>query len=159
VDLTLTITRTLKAGDRHHYVARGSFCGDPVGLQIELVSMLPAGLAESGGPTNAGFLPDAVRWRSIGAESDAFLNALAELYEHPAPGAPMRDLVRPSAFSLNAYPVDLSKPATGRFKLFFEGDDAYAELFMNIDTAAGIIQLNEKDPDYRTALLTLLRQG
>jgi len=43
-------------------------------------------------------------------------------------------------------------------KLFFESeeDDRYAELYLNIDVAGARIELNEKDDDYRKALVLAL---
>ena len=44
-------------------------------------------------------------------------------------------------------------------KLFHEADpeDRYAEFYTNIDLANGVLQLHEKDPGYRSAIIKALR--
>ncbi len=62
-----------------------------------------------------------------------------------------------SGFSLQGDPEDLAGGVT-KIKLFFEPDseDRYAELYTDIDIAEGVLRINEKDPEYRTAIINAL---
>jgi hypothetical protein len=63
-----------------------------------------------------------------------------------------------TAISLGGEPADLGK-GPAKIKLFFESDaeDRYAELYTNVDLASGVLQIHEKDPEYRSALIHALR--
>jgi hypothetical protein len=47
-----------------------------------------------------------------------------------------------------------------RTKLFFfpDADKRYAEVYLNVDTHASVVQLNEKDNGYRVPLLRALTE-
>lgn len=128
--------------------------GRRVGLQVAL------GSAWTQVSLGAGLPPafqGTVELQSIGRDSDALLIAMDRLYETALHPAAMTAATKFSAITLEGDPRD---PARGivKIKLFFEpGDEeGYAELYVNIDTRAARLYVNEKDPDYRTALIKAL---
>jgi hypothetical protein len=98
-----------------------------------------------------------VEIRSLGGQSDRFLTALDELYGTKQRATRMGAQTEFAAISLGGDPAHL-KAAPVKLKLFFESDDEsrYAELYLNIDMGTGTVELAEKDPDYRTAIVRAL---
>ena len=71
----------------------------------------------------------------------------------------MRHITEAYAISLEGNP-EMVKNSPARLKLFFgweEGSETpYGELFLNLDLPNRILELNEKDPEYRSAILAAL---
>ncbi len=157
-DIFLKIVSDDKKADTHVYVAKGLYKGKTVGLRFEVKSDMSGGLTSRGEINSGGFVREAVRISSEGPESGEFANALGEIYEIPTTEPFTNETITTTAFSLNQTAVNLDKPDYYKFKLFFEDADEelYAELFFNIDTKKRIIELHEKDPEYRQALMTML---
>ena len=62
-----------------------------------------------------------------------------------------------TVFSLNQNPVDISKNDTYKLKMFFDQDEnTYSELYLNINTTAGEVELKEKDFEYRENVIKAL---
>ena len=103
--------------------------------------------ARTGGPTSSG-----------ANHVCALLQILDQLYATKLQPTTIRPTTAFTAISLGGEPSDLTKGPT-KIKLFFESDaeDRYAELFTNIDLANGVLQIHEKDPEYRSALIKALR--
>lgn len=99
-----------------------------------------------------------VTYRSLGAPSDALLQVLDQRYGTKLQPTTIRPNTTFTAISLGGEPADLAKGPT-EIKLFFESDaeDRYAELYTNVDLANGVLQIHEKDPEYRSALIHALR--
>ena len=157
-DIFLSITNEVKTETSHIYIGQGLYKNKTVGLKVEIKSNLPAGITSNGELNpKGGVVWNAVRLISIGQESDSLVSALAELYSEPAETVFTKDVLTPTMFSLNQQDVQLDKPGYYKFKLFFndESDDEnkYAEMFLNINTEERIIELHEKDHDYRKPLL------
>ncbi len=99
-----------------------------------------------------------VTYRSIGPESDAFLQVLDELYGTKLAPKAMGTETHFTAISLGGDPRDLDKGPV-KIKLFFEsgGQDDYAELFTNIELAAHRLEVHEKDESYRLPIVRALQ--
>lgn len=99
-----------------------------------------------------------VTYRSLGAPSDAFLQVLDQLYDTKLRPTTIRPDTTFTGISLAGEPADLMK-GPARIKLFFESgaEDRYAELYTNIDLSKGLLQIHEKDPEYRSAIIRALR--
>jgi hypothetical protein len=95
-----------------------------------------------------------VLYRSIGEDSDAFVQVLDELYGTKLNSKTMRKEIPFTAISLEGNPQDLAKGIT-KIKLFFEGDneEEYAELFTNIHLSVRRLEFREKDEEYRPAIV------
>jgi hypothetical protein len=133
--------------------AVGAHHGREVGLDLTLGPGWKSSQIVPGVTSDQGL----VTYRSNGAESDAFLQVLDEIYETKVHPAAMRTETQWSGISLKGDPGALDKGPT-KIKLFFESNNAdeYAELFTNIDLAARILQIHEKDPEYRPAIIHAL---
>jgi hypothetical protein len=99
-----------------------------------------------------------VTYRSLGAPSDTLLQILDQLYGTGLQPKKMRHETVFVGISLEGEPADLDR-GPAKIKLFYEPDqeDRYVELYTNIDLAKGILQIHEKDPDYRKAVIKALR--
>jgi hypothetical protein len=99
-----------------------------------------------------------VSYRSVGTESDLLLHVMDELYGTKQAPKAMNKVTEFTAMSLGADPRDLSKEPV-KIKLFFESnaEDQYAELFTNIDLKERKLYINEKDEEYRTAIVRALK--
>jgi hypothetical protein len=99
-----------------------------------------------------------VIYRSLGSPSDALIQALDQLYDTRLEPTTLRPSTSFSGISLAGEPSDLAK-GPARIKLFFDPDteDRYAELFTNVDLAKGRLEIREKDPWYRSAIIRALR--
>jgi len=94
---------------------------------------------------------------SVGQRSDALVQAIDRLYATTFGSISMRHEVRFTGISLGGNPMALDAGLT-KIKLFYEEGNAddYAELFLNVDVKQGTVQLNEKDPEYRNAVVHAL---
>lgn len=104
--------------------------------------------------------------RSIGKPSDYLLRTLSQLYKQPD------NETKTFIKEMNVNYVNLTsfaKAISGQepqltevkqYKLFFEGntDDDYAEIFLNVDLSNNLIEILEKDTEYRSAILRFLKQ-
>jgi hypothetical protein len=95
-----------------------------------------------------------ITYRSIGAESDTFVQVLDELYGTKINPRKMASETRFSAISLGGDPGDLSQGPV-KIKLFFESDveSEYAELYTNVDLKNHRLEVHEKDDGYRLAVV------
>jgi hypothetical protein len=99
-----------------------------------------------------------ISYRSIGEESNRFLRALAELYKAHARMPAMKASTFADAVVLSG---NLSTMQSQRvdIKVFFYADgpeSKYAELYTNVDPVRGVLEIHEKDPDYRENVIKAL---
>ena len=159
-DIFLSITNETKTDISHVYIGEGLYNNKTVGLKFEVKSNLRAGITSNGDlDPKSGIARNAIKFISIGQASDNLVVALAQLYDEPARKVFTKEVLMPTVFSLNQQDVHLDQPGYYKFKLFFnddsEDEDKYAEMFFNINTSERIIELHEKDLDYRKPLLNV----
>jgi len=134
---------------------RASSSGKPAGFAVDVLPVWRPDTLGEGIPVFWG----AVRYRSVGPESAAFVRALATAYGAPT-DSPMAPAISFAAIALKGNPVD---PSAGpvAMKLFFESenDDRYAEVYTNLDLPLRIAEFREKDNGYRAPLLRALITG
>ncbi|WP_144243331.1 hypothetical protein [Sphingobacterium sp. ML3W] len=155
--LFLRIVDDVKTDSSHIYTAKSVYKGDTVGLKVEVVNMIPAGIISDQANEEVGFTKGKIKFSSLGSESDAFVKALGAIYELPASASFSNTTLLPTVFSSNKVNVDLDKTATYSFKLFLEqkaGDPA--EMFLNVDTYKKSIEFQEKDPKFRAPFISAL---
>jgi hypothetical protein len=126
--------------------------GELVGLRIEL--------SPAWRPQQMGDIPcfsGIVTYRSSGELSDRFVSLLDRLYGVGLGPSRMADTVRFAALTLGDDPASIDTSAI-HIKLFFEHDEEvrYAEVYTNIDLPRGVVQIREKDADYRRPLIQAL---
>lgn len=159
VDLGFAITAAERLADGAVALhAAGVHRGQAVGLTVVLSAAWRAGALGPKVPlvTYTG----TVTYRSAGAPSDALMRALDELYGTRLGATALRPETVFTGISLDGEPGDPGKGPV-KLKLFYEtgGDDGYAELYTNLDLARGILQIHEKDPDYRAPIVRALAGG
>lgn len=152
VDIDLPVVQTdSKSPNLVSVVARGKIQGAVVGLAIDLS---PNWIAKPIENANASVYWGKVRLRSIGPESDAFSKLLAGHYHLPCATAKMPSRIEVDAVGLSNDPR-LVKSNPIKMKLFFSANSEknYAEVYLNLDLNAKVLQFHEKDPGYRAPLL------
>ena len=98
--------------------------------------------------------------RSVGAPSDAFVQALDALYGTSLGIHGMHAEIRFAAVGIDDDPRTVNDEPV-HMKLFFEHSDEgrYAEVYLNVDAPARRVEFHEKDADYRRPLLLALGHG
>jgi len=136
--------------------ASGMYKGRKVSLQVHLGPEWRSAPLDKDVPLTV--FRGGVSYRSVGAESDLLLQAMDEVYGTKQAPKAMNKATEFTALTLGGDPRDLSKEPV-KIKLFFESDaeDQYAELFTNIDLKARKLYINEKDEEYRAAIIRALR--
>jgi hypothetical protein len=103
--------------------------------------------------------------KSLGEESDYLLIALANLYgEKPDSAVHFKTSITVNYVNLGGFAKTLgakdeSDTSLAEYKLFFEGKqkDEYAELYLNVNPSGKLIELREKDSEYRPAIINFLK--
>jgi hypothetical protein len=154
-DIFLKITDRKEKSKTVIYTAKGLHEGKVVGLTIEVMRNMMPGLLPSGEINQNGFYRDGIRFFSIGNESDELVKALSILYQFPTNKSFPEFIVGAMTFSLNEIPVDLNNKQHYKFKLFFHdnSEDLYCEMYCNLDLLNGVIELHEKDEQYRENII------
>lgn len=118
--------------------ASGMFRGQPVAIDATIRSQ--------GGQGR-------ITYRSIGTASDVLAQALATLYKLPRSRATFASAVTADIVFLDANARAMSG------KVFFAAsgpESDYAELYTNIDKQRRVLEIHEKDPEYRRNVLKAL---
>lgn len=138
------------------YTVKSLFETDTVGLQVEVLNNIPAGVTPQGQPDEEnGFIQGAIKLSSIGTESDNLVKALEQIYGLEGTGKMTDATILPLVFSSNNEAVDLTKNTTYSFKLFIENTvGAEAEIFAVLDTYRKSFEISEKDDTFRAQLLS-----
>ena len=153
-DLVFALTGTQDLADgSQRLTAEGIHEGTPVQLQIDLGSKWKGGRLADSLTSYQG----SVRLRSTGPGSDALLKVMDSLYGTHLSPVRMGPSTEFAAISLEGDPARLHAGPV-KLKLFFESDDEdkYAELYLNIESERSRLYLNEKDPEYRQAVILAL---
>jgi hypothetical protein len=128
--------------------------GKEVGFTVFVKSGMFGNMAA---PTKDMFAKRGVVFRSDGEPSDAVVGLLARLWKTQAKPDHMKDEVPCTAAILQGDTRALAR-TPAKIKVFVgdgEGtsEKDYGELYLNVNLAKGEAELNEKDPDYREAVL------
>lgn len=157
-DIYFNITNEIKTDSTHIYIIKGLYNKRVVGLQIEIKNNIGAGISNQE-IVGTGFKFDAVKFKSIGEESNEFLIALSKLYNIPTTSDFTKNNLTFSVFSLNENAVNLDEKNYYKMKIFYEdGEDTEFEIYLNINTEKGEVELHEKDIEYRTNIIKALAQ-
>jgi len=138
-------------------IARGTFEKRVLSFAVDVHPEWKAQPLEGGGGT---FYWGRVMLRSLGSESDAFVALLARLYAQPTVARSMVKELTAEAVGLNSDPRQM-KMLPVSMKLFFSSEvqERYAEVYLNIDVAAKLVQFREKDPEYRQNVVQALSES
>ncbi len=99
-----------------------------------------------------------VTCRSIGQESNTFIQVLDQIYATHLNPKTIKPKTKFSAMSIEGNPNSLEKGLT-KIKIFYDSDkeDEYAEAFIDIELSANKLTFAEKDTDYRAPLVKALK--
>ncbi|MCL1115572.1 hypothetical protein L2703_18580 [Shewanella basaltis] len=156
VDLQFKISslKKLQSGNTE-FVVKGTLNHKNVGFAIELLPNWDPKKIEG---FEQPFCWGAAIFKETGPETSAFIVALSNLYGNQIKHAEAHPFVPAEAVGLACNPEDiLNTPC--KMKLFFNSDSdesLYSEVFLNVDVSAKILELNEKDNEYRVPLIKSL---
>ena len=106
------------------------------------------------------FVQEGLSIVGIGEESDNFINAISSLYGIQSIQKFTIQKLLYTVFPLNNNVAKLEK-GKFKFKVFYDDSDEkklYSEFYINIDLSNKILELNEKDEDYRENILKAFMQ-
>ena len=156
-DLVLTIQSVEQAPEGYTTVtARGLSRRNVVGLKVSFKNAMKPGFVGSEVDRTA-FAEEGIVYSSIGPQSDALLDSMAELYRVDAPGS-FAAKIGVVAIALKGNPSNLRHEPV-KFKVFFNpqgGEARYAELYTNVDLPKKRLELFEKDTEYRARVVKAL---
>jgi hypothetical protein len=155
-DFTFAIRKDEKLPDGSRVLeARGLYRGREVGVLVVLGASWPEAKLNQKVPWTA--YRGVITYRSLGPASDSLLHIMDDRYGTALHPKAMRAETKFTGISLAGKPAALEAEPV-KIKVFYESDDEqrYAELFTNIDLQHRVLQINEKDPDYRKPLVRAL---
>lgn len=158
VDCVFRITNFEPSESHFTFHLSASSEGSIVGFNVALLKEIKAGLDEESNLIQEHVYFEGVVFQRSGPESDRLIDQLAKLYGLNRKGRQMRSREAYTAIALHQGNIDLSHQPI-KLKLFGreeEGDDLYNESFFNVDLPNGIVFWNEKDQEYREALIRAL---
>lgn len=154
-DLKLSITDIQENDTAKIYKAISTHEGKNVGLLVTVPKAKEKNKGFAGGFILA----------SLGKESDDLLATLASVYKQKADSSiQFINSISLNYVNLGEFAKSLggkesgSKNASAEYKLFFQGDEDYAELYLNVNPEEHWIELKEKDEEYRPAIIKFLRK-
>ncbi|MBE8720977.1 hypothetical protein [Sphingobacterium pedocola] len=138
------------------YNAKSVFEDDTVGLKVEILKDIQAGVTSDGKIDESnGFVKGSIKLSSIGVYSDNLVKALGTIFKLPSTGKMTNQTIDPLVFSSNRESVDLAKQSTYSFKLFLDNSvGTEAELFAVLDTYRKSFEMSEKDSTFRTHIIS-----
>lgn len=152
----LALVNSTEADSSITYVGKSLNGKDTLGLQIEISKAIPAGVFEDGNVNEEkAFQEGAIKFSSIGEESDRFVKAIAALYELSTDQGMTDAVLTPLVFSSNETVVDLTGNGTYAFKLFFansEGEEA--EVFTELNLYNRSFKMWAKDAAQHARILS-----
>lgn len=155
VDIDIPIQSMKTAvGESLEVVAKGKYKQETVGFSVTLNSKWDRKSIKN---TDQFLYWGSGTIKGTGKESDAFSKMLAEQYKLPcaSPKFPSRISVEIVGI---ANDPKLANSTPTKMKIFLNSDSKanYAEVFLNIDPVAQLLEFHEKDEEYRKPLLRAL---
>lgn len=155
IDFTLGMEHFRLKDGASHFLAIATWNELPVSFGVELGSAWEEQSFDDGPVVRWG----TVTFTRIGAESDEFVRVLDEAYDTESDPAQMVEKAQFTAATMEGDPLH---PQDGPVKLRLfcnedeEDQEYYAEFYLDFDLTKSFVQLREKDPDYRHAILRAL---
>lgn len=160
VDLKFTITKYWQDEFKNHICeVKGLWGKDNVGFEIAFRPDMQLGII-NGEIDMSRFYREGINFYSIGNESDRFVSALIALYKTDNKLTKMNDKISSTTFILDGNPQNIQSDYIST-KIFFDDKEekgCYSELFINIDLKNNVLELNEKDPEYRKNIINMMTE-
>ena len=158
VDLQLTISKYWQDEYKNHIcLVKGLWHKDTVGFEIAFRPDLKLGIIDDK-VDNTRFYREGFNIYSIGKISDNFIKALIGLYKIDTKPLKMVDKIKSTVFVLAGQPKNF-KDDFVKTKIFFDDTNEkgfYSEWFINIDLKNKILEIKEKDSEYRENIIKIL---
>lgn len=157
VDLVFEILDLVEIGGVLRFSLAASHAGQTVGMGVEIHGAIKAGLDHEMNLIKSHVYHEGVRFFSAGAQSNRLVQAISELYATSVRPSQMIPIETYTAIALHQGEINLMDQPI-KLKIFgrdsepFNEDDYY-ESFFNVDIPNRLAFWNEKDSDYRDALL------
>lgn len=158
VDCVFRIREIATTAQSHSLRLAASHRGIFVGFRVVVRRGIRGGLDSEMNLIQAHVYRPAVEFIRTGAESDAMITALRDLYGMPEKPVQMADITPFTGIALHQDNVDMETQPI-KIKLFGRDSDEeverdeYFESFFSLDLPSGLVFWNEKDPDYRAPLI------
>ena len=156
-DIRLSIASVAETDTSNLYTAISTYKDKKLGLPVSIPKQKEG---------DKGFARG-IALKSIGVESDYFLQTLAKLYNQKADSSlKFTTSISVTYVNLDEFAKSLGATDGGdyktqnQYKLFYEGSgaDDYAELYLNISPTEHWIELKEKDEEYRPTIIRFLKK-
>ncbi len=159
VDLRLKITETTIKNDYYVIDTEGNYKDDLVKLRFYLKNNMEGMEKLQNSEQSFKFYKEGIKIESMGEYSNRFLKVLIELYELINYKGIMQREIITTCVALQHSPLNLTEIKV-KFKCFFneEEEDKYAELYINFDIPNNLVEIKEKDPEYRENIIKSLIQ-
>jgi hypothetical protein len=158
VDLQFTITKFWQDNLKNHICEVKGLWGEKiVCFQIAIRPDMYPGIIE-GEVDKTRFYRNGVAFYSVGKLSDTFINALIHLYKFDYQKEKMNDITNATAFILSGNSQNFLTDYV-KIKIFLDDNDEkgfYSEWYVNIDVKNKILELREKDSEYRLNIINNL---
>jgi hypothetical protein len=158
VDLSFTITKYWQDEHKNQICkVSGLWRNEIVGFEVAFRPDMKLGIID-GEVDKTRFYSKGITLYSIGKESDNFIKALISLFKQNCIPEKMNENITSTAFILKGN-LENIKSEYIKIKVFFDDFDEksfYSEWYINIDLPNNILELREKDPDYRLNIINIL---
>jgi hypothetical protein len=158
IDLQLTVTRYWQDKNKNHVCqVKGLWKKDTVCFEIAFRPDMQIGIYNND-VDKSRFYHEGIIFYSTGKQSDNFIKALISLFGTDNKQQKMNYKTSATSFILAGHPENISTDYI-KTKIFFDDTDEkgfYSEWFVNIDLNNRIIELREKDPEYRKNIINIL---
>lgn len=158
VDLQFTITKYWQDEYGNHICeVKGLWKKDTIGFEIAFRPDMQLGII-NGEVDKTKFYIEGINIYSIGEQSDKFVTALISLYKTDIKPNKMNDKITSTTFILGGE-LENFKTDYIKTKVFFDDTEEkgyYSEWYINIDFKNKLLELREKDPEYRMNIINML---
>jgi hypothetical protein len=157
VDCVLKIANLEETDSTYKFHMSASHNGETVGMNIEVVKGIKGGFDSEMALIKDHVYREGVIFIRSGKESDSLISALAELYGLQNEGLTMVARESYTGIALIQGEINMDQEPV-KIKIFGKDSDEnteeeYNESFFNLDLANGFVFWNEKDQEYREALI------
>jgi hypothetical protein len=159
-DLVFDITESNKIENKiWTFVCKAKHKDIIVGFRLFIIDKIEPGIVNDE-IDETRFVQEGLSIIGIGEESDNFINVISSLYGIKSTQKFTKQKLLYTVFPLNDSVAKLEK-GKFKFKVFYDDADEkrlYSEFYINIDLSKKILELNEKDKDYRENILKAFMQ-
>jgi hypothetical protein len=157
VDCVFRISDLVESGDFYNFHLSASSDGMIVGMDVAIRKDIRAGFDAAMNLAKNHVYRQGVAFIRSGADSDRLIARIASLYGLPHTGGEMISKETFTAIALHQEEIDLRIDPV-KIKTFGRdtepfNEEAYYESFFNVDLPNGFVNWNEKDQEYRKALV------